>query len=82
MFFISFSRLHNVSLFCVLDIDTLRGIFNPQAINLYQGKKKIVQGGCKGCHGNAQKSDFSFITQNAPIVDVDFINQPLLKEGQ
>ncbi|KGL63813.1 hypothetical protein [Polaribacter sp. Hel1_85] len=63
-------------------LDNLRGTFNPQAINLYQGKKKIVQGGCKGCHGNAQDADFSFITKNAPIVDVDFINQPLLKEGQ
>jgi hypothetical protein len=60
-------------------LDTLRGTFNPTGINLYQGDKKIVQGGCKGCHGNAQQSDFSFITQNAPITDVDFINQPLLK---
>tara|TARA_R110000787_G_scaffold61198_9_gene138691 strand:- start:9515 stop:11089 length:1575 start_codon:yes stop_codon:yes gene_type:complete len=63
-------------------LDTLRGTFNPTGINLYQGKKKIVQGGCKGCHGNAQDADFSFITKNAPITDVDFINQPLLKKNQ
>tara|TARA_R110001632_G_scaffold90844_1_gene194955 strand:+ start:4782 stop:6377 length:1596 start_codon:yes stop_codon:yes gene_type:complete len=64
-------------------LDSNNGTFNPQAINLYQGKKKkIVQGGCKGCHGNAQDADFSFITKNAPITDVDFINQPLLKKNQ
>jgi hypothetical protein len=63
-------------------LDNNNGTFNPQAINLYQGKKKIVQGGCKGCHGNAQDADFSFITKNAPITDVDFINQPLLKKNQ
>jgi hypothetical protein len=63
-------------------LDTLRGTKNPNEINLYQRRNKIIQGGCKGCHGNAQDADFSFITKNAPIVDVDFINQPLLKEGQ
>lgn len=64
-------------------LDTLRGTKNPKGINLYQGpNNKFIQGGCKGCHGNAQQSDFSFITQNAPIDFVDFINQPLLKPGQ
>jgi len=59
-------------------LDALRGTKNPKGINIYQGNKKIVQGGCKGCHGNAQDADFSFITKDAPITDVDFINQPLL----
>ena len=64
-------------------LDTLRGTFNPQAINLYQGKNKIVQGGCKGCHGNAQDADFSFITKDAPFDGKpDYVNQPLLKSGQ
>ena len=63
-------------------LDTLRGTKNPKGINVYQGNKKIVQGGCKGCHGNAQNADFSFITKDAPITDVDFINQPLLKSDQ
>lgn len=63
-------------------LDTLRGTKNPKGINVYQGKNKIVQGGCKGCHGNAQVADFSFITKDAPITDVDFINQPLLKSDQ
>lgn len=59
------------------------GTFDPTKINLYQGDKVFVQGGCKGCHGNAQKADFSFITLNAPFEgQPDFINQPLLLEGQ
>jgi len=63
-------------------LDTLRGTFNPQGINLYQGKKKIVQGGCKGCHGNAQDADFSFITKDAPFDGKpDYVNQPLLKKS-
>jgi len=63
-------------------LDTLRGGKNPKGINVYQGENKIVQGGCKGCHGNAQNADFSFITKDAPITDVDFINQPLLKRDR
>jgi hypothetical protein len=63
-------------------LDTQNGTKNPKGINIYQGKNKIVQGGCKGCHGNAQDADFSFITKNAPITDVDFINQPLLIGNQ
>lgn len=55
------------------------GTFDPTKINLYQGEKVFVQGGCKGCHGNAQSADFSFITLNAPFEgEPDFINQPLL----
>jgi hypothetical protein len=60
----------------------LRGTKNPQQINIYQGKNRIVQGGCKGCHGNAQVADFSFITKDAPIKAVDFINQSLKDSEQ
>jgi hypothetical protein len=64
-------------------LDNDNGTFNPTSINVYQGKKKFVQGGCKGCHGNAQGADFSFITNDAPFGGIpDFINEPLLKEGQ
>ena len=59
------------------------GTFDPTKINLYQAEKVFVQGGCKGCHGNAQKADFSFITLNAPFEgQPDFINQPLLIEEE
>ncbi len=61
-------------------LDNTNGTFNPTAINVYQGKKTYVQGGCKGCHGNAQDADFSFITKDAPFDGVpDVINLPLLK---
>ncbi|MFY0629574.1 MAG: hypothetical protein JXR05_04275 [Flavobacteriaceae bacterium] len=63
-------------------LDTQRGTKDPTGINVYQRRNKIVQGGCKGCHGNAQMADFSFITKNAPIKEVDFINQPLLIKNQ
>ncbi len=64
-------------------LDNTNGTFNPTAINVYQGKKKIVQGGCKGCHGNAQDADFSFVTKDAPFDGVpDLINLPLLKSDQ
>ena len=64
-------------------LDNENGTFNPTSINVYQGKKKFVQGGCKGCHGNAQGADFSFITNDAPFGGVpDIINEPLLKKGQ
>lgn len=61
-------------------LDNDNGTFNPMANNLFQGNKTFVQGGCKGCHGNAQDADFSFITKNAPFEGTpDVINQPLLK---
>lgn len=63
-------------------LDKTTGTKDPKGINVYQGKNKIVQGGCKGCHGNAQDADFSFITKDAPINMVDFINQPLLANEQ
>lgn len=64
-------------------LDNTNGTFNPTAINIYQGKKKIVQGGCKGCHGNAQDADFSFVTKDAPFGGIpDLINLPLLKRDQ
>ncbi len=63
-------------------LDNDNGTFDPTATNLYQGKVPYVQGGCKGCHANAQQSDFSFITQNAPFDGTpDVINQPLLKKS-
>lgn len=59
------------------------GLPDLTAINLYQGKKVFVQGGCKGCHGNAQDADFSFITKNAPFDgEPDFINQPLIEDPE
>jgi hypothetical protein len=62
-------------------LDNTNGTFNPTETNVYQGKKKFVQGGCKGCHGNAQDADFSFVTKDAPFGGVpDVINLPLLKK--
>lgn len=51
---------------------------DPTAGNIHVGKNLIIGGGCKGCHGNAQQSDFSFITLNAPFNGTpDVINAPL-----
>lgn len=60
-------------------LDAENGTFDPTATNVYKHENQFVQGGCKGCHGNAQQTDFSFITKNAPITEPDVINQPLLK---
>lgn len=62
-------------------LDNDNGTFDPTATNLYKRKIPYVQGGCKGCHANAQDADFSFITKNAPFDGTpDVINQPLLKQ--
>ncbi len=54
------------------------GTINPTAANIHVGSNLVIGGGCKGCHGNAQQSDFSFITQNAPFDGTpDVINAPL-----
>lgn len=75
-----------------LNADT--GTINPTQLNIHTGHESFIGGGCKGCHGNAQvgpdpdssdsslskiSSDFSFITQQAPITTPDAINQHLLK---
>ena len=60
-------------------LDTVNGTIDPTGTNLYQGKIQFVQGGCKGCHGNTQKTDFSFITRDAPFDEPDVINESLLK---
>lgn len=61
-------------------LDTNTGTKDPRKSNIHQGTNKIIGGGCKGCHGNAQQSDFSFITQNAPFDGLpDVVNQPLRK---
>lgn len=78
-------------------LDKTNGTINPKVFNIHKGVKTYTGGGCKGCHGNAQvgpapntvankssaiASDFSFITQDAPIKTPDGINQPLFKEDQ
>lgn len=61
-------------------LDASNGTKDPRKANIHKGKELIIGGGCKGCHGNAQQSDFSFITQNAPFDGLpDVVNQPLLK---
>jgi len=61
-------------------LDNRNGTKDPRKANIHKGQQLIIGGGCKGCHGNAQQSDFSFITQNAPFDGLpDVINQPLLK---
>lgn len=61
-------------------LDTNNGTKDPRKSNIHQGSNLIIGGGCKGCHGNAQQSDFSFITQNAPFDGVpDVVNQALRK---
>ena len=77
-------------------LNTDTGTINPTQLNIHKGLTSYVGGGCKGCHGNAQvgpdpastndplqkiSSDFSFITQGAPITTPDAINQPLLKKN-
>ena len=71
-------------------LDNINGVIkDPKGANVHKGPQFFVQGGCKGCHGNSQKTDFSFITQNAPFyenpnkakpdtVKPDVVNQPLL----
>lgn len=78
-------------------LNNTNGTKNPKVFNIHKGATTYTGGGCKGCHGNAQvgpapntlaigqvpkASDFSFITQNAPISAPDGINQPLFKEDQ
>lgn len=78
-------------------LDNTNGTINPKVFNIHKGTTTYTGGGCKGCHGNAQvgpapntvsnpsqaiASDFSFITQNAPIKTPDGVNQPLFKEDQ
>lgn len=78
-------------------LDNTNGTINPTVFNIHKGSTTYTGGGCKGCHGNAQvgpapntvttqnppiASDFSFITQGAPITTPDGINQPLFKEDQ
>ena len=59
-------------------LDQVHGTIDPTAVNLRQGNKQYVAGGCKGCHANAQVTDFSFITKNSPFDgDPDAINQSL-----
>ncbi len=62
-------------------LDNTNGTIDPTQVNTYVGTQSYINGGCKGCHGNAQVAgaDFSFITLNAPFPEVDVINQPLLK---
>ena len=75
-------------------LDADAGTINPTQLNIHTGVTSYIGGGCKGCHGNAQvgpdpastnspskkiSSDFSFITQGAPITIPDAINQHLLK---
>ncbi len=61
-------------------LDAENGTKDPRKSNIHQGTNLIIGGGCKGCHGNAQQSDFSFITQQAPFEGLpDAINQPLRK---
>ena len=64
------------------------GTKNPHNTNLRVGAHTSVTGGCKGCHGNAQDADFSFITKNGPFNQdnikyspPDVVNQPLLKDN-
>lgn len=61
-------------------LDATNGVIgNPNGVNVHKGRKFFVQGGCKGCHGNSQKTDFSFITANGPFEgEPDVVNQPLL----
>jgi len=61
-------------------LDAVNGtILNSNGVNVHKGRKSFVQGGCKGCHGNSQKTDFSFITANGPFKgEPDVVNQPLL----
>jgi len=60
-------------------LDKTNGVIaNPNGINVHKGNNSFVMGGCKGCHGNSQKSDFSFITADGPFDEVDVVNQPLL----
>jgi len=65
-------------------LDGLNGVIgNPNGVNVRRGNQTFVQGGCLGCHGNSQKTDFSFITANAPFEGLpDVVNQPLLIPGQ
>ncbi len=60
-------------------LDKTNGVIaNPNGVNVHKGSNSFVMGGCKGCHGNSQKSDFSFITADGPFDEVDVVNQPLL----
>ena len=61
-------------------LDGVNGVIgNPNGVNVHKGSKFFVQGGCKGCHGNSQKTDFSFITANGPFDgEPDVVNQPIL----
>ncbi len=64
-------------------LDNDNGTIDPRAVNVRKGRKLFISGGCKGCHGNAQKGDFSFISVNAPFDGTpDAVNQALLKSDQ
>jgi hypothetical protein len=80
-------------------LDGTNGTTNPSQTNISKVDDTgetvtYIGGGCKGCHGNAQRGvpmpgnpsvvgsfDFSFITANAPFDGVpDAVNQALLKK--
>jgi hypothetical protein len=65
-------------------LDGINGVIkNPNGVNVHKGSKSYVQGGCKGCHGNSQSTDFSFITADGPFDGKpDVVNQPILLPGQ